>query len=241
MGDSNEGKKGDRQTGQKRQESCARRIQGSQTVGMGKDLYQNSPEAKAVFNQADAALGYSISKLCFEGPEEELQQTINAQPALLTVSFACLRCAAEKLPSPAFLAGHSLGEYTALAAANVLDFDAAVYLARERGRLMYEAGLAKPGGMAAIIGLDETPLAEICQETNTRIANFNCHGQLVISGANENLAKAMNLAKAKGASRVIPLPVSGAFHSSLMQPAANALSQIITAHHFFHYGNFCIF
>lgn len=206
--------------------------QGSQFAGMGRDLYDNFDSAKSIFQQADEALKFPLSKLCFEGPEEELRLTINAQPALVTVSFACLKVIQEmspanRLPAPAFMAGHSLGEYTALAAANVIDFATTVYLARERGRLMYEAGMKEAGGMAAIIGLDEALLAEVCQATNTWIANFNCPGQLAISGGKENLTKAMELAKAKGAARVIPLPVSGAFHSPLMQPAKEGLSQIV--------------
>lgn len=206
--------------------------QGSQQVGMGRDLYDNFSSARAVFEQADEALGFPLSRLCFEGPEDGLRQTINAQPALVTTSFACLKAAEEEsagkgLPPPAFVAGHSLGEYTALAAANVLDFANTVYLARERGRLMHEAGLKQPGGMAAIIGLDEAALAEVCLKTDTIIANVNCPGQLVISGAVGNVTKATDLAKAKGASRAIPLQVSGAFHTSLMQPAVDGLSEII--------------
>ena len=206
--------------------------QGSQKVGMGRDLYDNSASAKGVFEQADQAVGFSLSRLCFEGPEDELRQTVNAQPALVMVSYACLKAVDDigdggKLPSPAFVAGHSLGEYPALAAAGVLDFAEVVYLARERGRLMHEAGLKKPGSMVAIIGMDETPLAEVCAQTDTYIANINCPGQLVISGAKNNLARAVTLAKDKGARRVIPLPVSGAFHTPLMQPAADGLSRII--------------
>jgi len=210
--------------------------QGSQKVGMGRDLYDNFASAKVVFDQADEALGFPLSRLCFEGPEDELRQTINAQPALATVSYACLKAADEaggnRLPPPAFVAGHSLGEYTALAAANVLDFPTVVYLTRERGRLMYEAGLRKPGGMVAIIGLDEALLAEVCTQTGTYIANVNCPGQLVISGAKENLTEATSLAKARGAQRTIPLPVSGAFHTPLMQSAIDGLSQIIATLHF---------
>jgi len=206
--------------------------QASQKVGMGRDLYDNFGSAKAVFEQADETLGFSLSRLCFEGPEDELCQTINTQPALVTVSFACLKAAQDMsgsngLPLPSFVAGHSLGEYTALAAAGVLDFATTVYLARERGRLMYEAGLRKPGGMVAVIGLDEVSLAEVCSETDTQIANINCPGQLVISGAKENLTKAADLAEAKGAHRVIPLAVSGAFHTPLMQSAVDGMSEII--------------
>ncbi len=206
--------------------------QGSQWVGMGRDLYHNFDSAKAVFEQADEALGFSLSQLCFEGPEDELRQTINAQPAIVTVSFACLEAtrsvsAGNGLPPASFVAGHSLGEYTALAASGVLDFATTVYLARERGRLMHEAGQIVPGGMAAIIGLDEPPLAEVCEETGTRIANINCPGQIVISGAEDNLAQAMDLAKARGAYRAIPLQVSGAFHTPLMQPAVDGMAEVI--------------
>ena len=205
--------------------------QGAQSVGMGRDLYDSFASAKAIFKQADEVLGFSLSKLCFEGPEEELRLTINTQPAILTVSFVYLKVAQEvsggSLPAPAFVAGHSLGEYTALAAANVLDFATTVYLARERGRLMYEAGLKEPGGMVAILGLNEDMLIEVCNQTDTRIANFNCPGQLIISGATKNLPGASELAKAKGASRTIPLEVSGAFHSPLMQPAREGLFEKI--------------
>jgi len=204
--------------------------QGSQAVGMGQDLYNTCPAAKKIFEEADDRLGFSLSGLCFEGPEDELRKTVNAQPALVTMSYACLKVAQETgkgLPSPAYLAGHSLGEYTALAAADVLDFADTVFLARERGRLMYEAGLRQPGTMAAIIGLDEAVLSDICLETDTRIANFNCPGQLVISGATGNVEKAVEMAKEKGASRAIPLQVSGAFHTPLMQPAVDGMAEIL--------------
>ena len=203
--------------------------QGSQWVGMGRDLYHNFDSAKAVFEQADEALGFPLSRLCFEGPEGELLQTVNAQPAIVTVSFACLeasRSVGAGLPPASFVAGHSLGEYTALAAAGVLDFATTVYLARERGRLMHEAGQIIPGGMAAIIGLDGSALAEVCEQTGTRIANINCPGQIVISGAEDNLSQTMDLVKAKGAYRAIPLQVSGAFHTSLMQPAVDGMAEI---------------
>ncbi|HLB27663.1 MAG TPA: ACP S-malonyltransferase [Dehalococcoidales bacterium] len=205
--------------------------QGAQSVGMGHDLYDSFATAKAIFKQADEVLGFPLSKLCFEGPDEDLRLTINTQPAILTVSYICYRLAQEaaggRLPSPAYVAGHSLGEYTALAAAGVLDFPAAVFLSRERGRLMYEAGLREPGGMVAILGLDEKALLEVCDKSNTQIANFNCPGQLIISGSMVNLPKAAEYAQAKGASRVVPLQVSGAFHSPLMQPAKEGLFEII--------------
>jgi [acyl-carrier-protein] S-malonyltransferase len=204
--------------------------QGSQWVGMGRDLCQGFGAAKTVFDQADEALGFALSRLCFDGPEDELRQTVNAQPAIVTTSFACLEASREAgvdLPPASFVAGHSLGEYTALAAAGVLDFADAVYLARERGRLMHEAGQMTPGGMAAIIGLDEAPLSELCAETGAQIANINCPGQIVISGAEDNINRAVELAKSRGAHRAIPLQVSGAFHTPLMQPAVDGMAKII--------------
>jgi [acyl-carrier-protein] S-malonyltransferase len=204
--------------------------QGSQAVGMGQNLWQSSQQAKEVFEEADEALQFPLSRLCFEGPEDELRDTINAQPAILTTSIACLRTASEYgIPGkPALVAGHSLGEYTALVAANVIKFADAVKLVRERGRLMHEAGKARPGGMAAIIGLDEESLEEVCRETGSQIANFNCSGQIVISGTRESLASSMDLAKARGAKRVVPLQVSGAFHSILMQPTVKGMAQAIS-------------
>jgi [acyl-carrier-protein] S-malonyltransferase len=205
--------------------------QGAQKVGMGKDLNENSRAAAEVFQQADITLGFSLSRLCFEGPEEELRQTMNTQPAIVTTSFACLRAALSinngKLPPPAFVAGHSLGEYTALAVAGVVDFPTAVYLVRERGRLMQEAGQRVEGGMAAILGMDEATLATICQESGTWMANINCPGQIVISGAKANIEKAISLAQERGASRAVPLQVSGAFHTPLMQPAVDGMTKII--------------
>ena len=210
--------------------ACVFPGQGSQMVGMGYDLYQTSREAQRVFQEADSALGFPLSQLCFEGPEEKLRDTINAQPAILTTSIACLKAASEfGIPlKPALVAGHSLGEYTALVAANVIGFSDSVRLVRERGRLMQEAGKTKPGGMAAIIGLDEESLEEVCMETGSQIANFNCAGQIVISGTRESLARSMDLAKARGALRVIPLQVSGAFHSILMQPTVEGMTQAIS-------------
>ena len=201
--------------------------QGSQFVGMGRDLYDSDKTARDIFKQADETLGISLSKLCFEGPEDELTQTINAQPALVIDSYACLQAAreitGEKLLEPSFVAGHSLGEYTALAVAGVFDFSTAVRLARERGRLMYEAGQLQSGSMAAILGLDEALLADICQKTDTVMANVNCPGQIVISGGSNNISKAIEMATSAGAKRAIELQVSGAFHSPLMKPAVDGL------------------
>ncbi len=147
-------------------------------------------------------------------------------------SFACLKAIHEaddsqELPAPAFVAGHSLGEYTALAAAGVIDFATTVYLSRERGRLMHEAGLKAPGGMVAVMGMDEASLVAVCEQTSTRLANINCPGQLVISGVRENLARAAELAKARGAYRTISLSVSGAFHTPLMQSAVDGMAEIM--------------
>jgi [acyl-carrier-protein] S-malonyltransferase len=207
--------------------------QGSQRVGMGRELYENSPAARAVFEETDSVLGFPLTKLCFEGPEDALRQTENAQPAILAVSLAHLRANPElEARLPVFVAGHSLGEYTALVAAGVLDFADALRLARERGRLMQEAGRQNPGGMVAIIGLDEASVDEVCQSAETRIANLNCPGQIVVSGAASNVARAAELAKAKGARSAMPLQVSGAFHTALMQPAAEGMAQVVSSLHF---------
>jgi len=197
--------------------------QGAQVVGMGKDLYDNFPSVKAIFDAADEALGYSLSKICFEGPEEALKQTLNAQPAILTVSYACLVAAREAnedgaLPPASYVAGHSVGEYTALAAAGVLDFATALKLARERGRLMQEAGAKRPGTMAAVLGVDESELNKVCAGAGVVIGNVNCPGQLVISGDKDRVEGAVSLIQAKKG-RAIPLAVSAAFHSPLMAPA----------------------
>jgi [acyl-carrier-protein] S-malonyltransferase len=210
--------------------------QGSQNTGMGLDLYNGYPSAKEVFDGADASLGFSLSRLCFEGPGEELTKTHNVQPAILVVSIACLKALEEaaiaNFPSPTFVAGHSLGEYTALVAAGVLGLVDAVLLVRERGRLMYEAGLKNPGSMLAVVGLDEETVKDISFHSGTEISNINCPGQIVISGATQALAEADKLAKIKGARVLIPLRVSGAFHSALMEPVMAEFSKIVSSFRF---------
>lgn len=206
--------------------------QGAQVVGMGKDLWQEFAAARAVFQEADATMGFSLSDLCFSGPEGELRRTINTQPAILTTSYACLRAAREMglLPPAAplaFMAGHSLGEYTALAAAEALTFPQALLLVKERARLMDEAGALQPGSMAAVIGMEEQALEAVCQATGVEMANINCPGQIVISGERAALAQAMELASSRGARRVIPLEVSAAFHSRLMEPASAGLARAV--------------
>lgn len=206
--------------------------QGSQRVGMGRDLYEGFAAARAVFEQADEALGFPLSRLCFDGPEDELTHTVNAQPAIVATSLACLKVFEEvngrrELSSPVLLAGHSLGEYTALAVAGVLDTATTVLLARERGRLMYQAGQETPGGMVAVLGFDEAALAEVCRETGAKIVNINCPGQLVISGPTGSLTEAVRLVRSRGSYRTIPLQVSGAFHTPLMQSAVDGMAAAI--------------
>jgi [acyl-carrier-protein] S-malonyltransferase len=207
--------------------------QGSQSAGMGLDLYKSYPSAKEVFDRADASLGFSLSRLCFEGPEEELTKTHNVQPAILVVSIACLKSLEEatttNFPFPTFVAGHSLGEYTALVAAGALGLTDAVLLVRERGRLMYEAGLENPGSMLAVIGLSEETVKDISVRSGTEISNINCPGQIVVSGAAQALAEADKLARIKGARALIPLKVSGAFHSALMEPVLAEFSKIVSS------------
>jgi len=206
--------------------------QGSQYVEMGLDLYDKFSSAKEIFDRADEVLGFPLSKLCFEGPEDELTLTMNAQPALLTMSFACLFTARRKIPDilpPAdFVAGHSLGEYTALTAAGAISFDTAVRLAHIRGQLMYNSGKETIGTMAAIIGMEQLELRNICKETGVWMANINCPGQIVISGDVEGIANASKLAKERGAKLAMPLQVSGAFHSPLMQSAEDNFADILS-------------
>ncbi len=210
--------------------------QGAQTVGMARDVYDASAAARTVFEQADAALGFAVSQLCFDGPDEMLTATENAQPAILTTSIALLAALAESTDVGPFVAqhaacvaGHSLGEYTALMAAGALDLPIAVRLVRRRGQLM---AAATEGGMAAVIGMDEAQLEAICREASADdatvvIANYNAPGQLVISGATAAIERAGALAKANGAKRVLPLKVSAAFHSPLLQEAADGLAPAV--------------
>lgn len=203
--------------------------QGAQKVGMGQDLYDTFPEARAIFDRADAALDRPLSDIIFNGPDDTLLQTINAQPAILVTSLACLAAAKTTNPllqrPPAYVAGHSLGEYTALVAAGAISLDDGIRLVQERGRLMQAAGDANPGTLAAILGLADDEVEAVCRETGAEICNLNSATQIVIGGPHPAVARAMDLAKARGARRAIPLKVSGAFHSSLMQPAAEALQQ----------------
>jgi len=195
--------------------------QGSQYVGMGKDLYDASDAAKTFFDKADALLGFSISKICFEGPEEELKQTKNTQPAIFLHSIVLFHL----MNNLKFdmTAGHSLGEYSALVAAGALTFENGLKLVRLRGELMQRAGIEQPGTMAAIVGLDAKAVNGICAEVSktgiVQAANFNSPGQIVISGSNTGVRKAMEFAKTQGAKIVKELSVSGAFHSPLMKSA----------------------
>ncbi len=203
--------------------------QGSQYVGMGQDLVEAYPAARAVFDEADAVLRFRLSKLCFNGPENELTDTINAQPALLTHSIAAWRVL-QSLGgniTPAFVAGHSLGEYSALVAANVVAFSDALRLVHERGRAMKSAGERFPGVMAAMIGIGDSELEAICRETGAQVANHNAPGQIVISGAKEDMERAMALAKTRGARRVVPLAVSIASHSRWMESAAREFAPAV--------------
>lgn len=208
--------------------------QGAQAVGMGRDLYDNFPAARRVFDEADEALGFALSKLCFDGPDTELRRTVNTQPAILVTSIAALRAAEEARPeilggAPSLVAGHSLGEYTALIAAGSLDFADALRLVRERGRLMEYCSELAPGTMAAVLGMDDEAVAEIAREAGVEIANINAPGQVSISGTIEGVAKAEELARARGARRAIRLDVGGAFHSRLMAPAAEGLAGAVAA------------
>jgi [acyl-carrier-protein] S-malonyltransferase len=202
--------------------------QGSQFVGMGKDLADAFPEARDTFSEADEALGFSLSQLCWNGPEEELTSTINAQPAILVHSIAVWRVLQRRRPLAGIAAGHSLGEFSAYVAADAMEFADAVRTVRRRGELMFESGTRRPGAMAAILGLDDATAEAVCSEasSSSRVvvpANFNAPGQIVISGDVAAVERAGELAREAGAKRVIPLNVSGAFHSPLMQVAEDGL------------------
>jgi [acyl-carrier-protein] S-malonyltransferase len=214
--------------------------QGSQVVGMGRDLYAQSAAARSLFDQADAILDIPLTRLCFEGPEAALTATENAQPALLAMSIALLSALEERsggpLPAPAAVAGHSLGEYAALVAGGALDFATALYLVRRRGELMAEA---HEGCMAAVIGIDEQLLDQICDEVSSAlasypkstrtvvVANYNAPGQLVISGSTLAVEQVGQVARTRGAKRVLPLKVSSAFHSPLMSSAAEGMAHAL--------------
>jgi [acyl-carrier-protein] S-malonyltransferase len=195
---------------------------------MGRELAENFPAARRVFAQADAALGFAISKLCFDGPAEELQLTANTQPAILTVSAAAAAVLAEKGIRPDFVAGHSLGEYSAYVAAGSLRLADAVQLVRKRGTYMQEAAPVGQGAMAALLGLDAATVEAVCREASqgevVSPANFNSPGQIVIAGAAAAVARAVELAKSRGAKRALMLNVSAPFHCALMQPAQDRLS-----------------
>jgi [acyl-carrier-protein] S-malonyltransferase len=207
--------------------------QGSQVVGMGKALYDSLPEARKLYDEADRVLGRSLSELCFSGPTDDLQETSNAQPALLVTGLAHLAALRERHPAQFArahsAAGHSLGEYTALVAAEVLPFADALSIVAERGRLMSEAGEVEGSrtGMSAVLGLDESQVGLVCEEAGVDLANINAPGQIVISGPMSALERAASIAKERGARRVVPLPVSAAFHSRWMKPMAAELARAI--------------
>jgi len=208
--------------------------QGSQHAGMGRELSENFKTAARSFEEADDALGFSLSKLCFEGPEEDLKLTANTQPAILAASVAALRVLREESPiAPAFVAGHSLGEYSALVAAGALDFADALRTVRARGSFMQDAVPVGVGAMAAILGVEPELLAEICAEAAqgevVSAANFNSPGQIVIAGHTGAVNRAIEIAKARGFRKAMLLPVSAPFHCALMQKAADRLADTLDA------------
>jgi [acyl-carrier-protein] S-malonyltransferase len=209
--------------------------QGSQSVGMGKDLCEKYPVARQTFEEADSALGYKLSQLCFEGPEEQLRLTEITQPAILTVSVAALRVLETRIPRPAFVAGHSLGEYSAHVAAGTFDFADAVRTVRNRGKYMQEAVPVGVGAMAAILGMDYEKVAAVCHDAAQgevcAPANINSPEQIVISGNTAAVERAAKLADERGAKRAKLLPVSAPFHCSLMKPAQDRLEADLDALH----------
>lgn len=199
---------------------------------MGHDLCRASAAARQVFETADAVLGYSLSEICFAGPEERLRDTEYAQPAIFTTSLASLAAAVETgtvTARPAFMAGHSLGEYSALVAAGALSFEDGLLLLQQRARLMAEAGRKTDGTLAAVLGLDDDAVRSLCKEADVDVCNMNLPTQTVIGGARANVVKAIGLAKERGASRALELNVSGAFHSRLMKPAVKGLTKAVSA------------
>ncbi|MCR8630851.1 ACP S-malonyltransferase [Paenibacillus radicis (ex Xue et al. 2023)] len=206
--------------------------QGAQAVGMGRDIYEADALAKQVFERADEALGYSLSSIIFNGPEAELKITYHTQPALLTTSIAYLELFKAKGLQPDFVAGHSLGEYSALVAAGVLGFEDAVRTVRARGEFMDQAVPSGLGAMAAVLGAERDALQQLCKEISgavgvVELANLNCPGQIVVSGSKDGVQALVERGKEIGAKRVIPLEVSGPFHSSLMKPASDRLSAVL--------------
>lgn len=202
--------------------------QGSQFVGMGRDLAASSDAARRTFEEADEVLGFALSQLCWEGPEEELTATSNAQPAILVHSVAAYRAAVDSIGDVALAAGHSLGEFSAWVTAGAVSFADGVRTVRRRGELMYEGGQARPGTMAALLGLDDAEAERVCREASGADgecvpANYNSPGQIVISGDVAAVERAMVLAKDAGAKRALRLNVSGAFHSPLMRVAEDGL------------------
>lgn len=203
--------------------------QGAQAVGMGKDVYEALPQSRAVFEKGDEVLGFPLSKLIFEGPESELKQTVNTQPALVTASVAYLEALRDLGVTPDYVAGHSLGEYSALVAAGVLSYEDAVRLVRLRGQFMEEAVPGGQGAMAATLGADRAALSELCRSiseagNSVELANVNCPGQIVVSGTVAGVNEVVQRVKEAGGKRAIPLEVSGPFHSSLMKEAAEQLA-----------------
>ena len=211
--------------------------QGSQAPGMGRELAENFPLAKAAFEEADEALGFSLSELCFGGPEEELQLTANTQPAILAASVAAYRVLSEKGIRPDFVAGHSLGEYSALVAAETLGLSDAIKLVRRRGELMQKAVPVGVGAMAAILGIDAEKVAEACEAASQEVghnkvcapANFNTPTQIVIAGHREAVERAIEECKTRGAKRAMMLKVSAPFHSALMMPVQEKMAEPLAA------------
>ncbi len=204
--------------------------QGSQAVGMGRDFYDAIPECKALFDEANAVLGYDIATICFDGPEEELKKSHNTQPAIFTVSAAAFKALQLKKPELQFdyAAGHSLGEWGALYAAGVISFENTLRVLKARGEFIQAACVANPGAMLAVINLDRAVLEKIAAEAGVILANINSPDQIVLSGTAEGIAKAETLCKAAGAKRALPLPVAGAFHSPLMAPAAEKMAAFLS-------------